>query len=200
MIVIYSITFIIFLLLLLFKEIHKIRIPSFFGFFAVIICLLILFGQSFDYYKNYWNNIYDQNYDKTWMNLYDIKKGFDENFFFFRTFSTLFFCFNYHTGLIPVCSTLRKNKFETKNKVLKRSLFSYTLIFFLFGTIGFFSCPIDTPDLIILRYKLYSSDWIIKIGRGLIVLSLLMKIPINFKVYRITVYSLFMEQPESYNN
>lgn len=198
-IVIYSIAFVIMLLLFGFKEIHKIRIPSFFGFFAVIICLLILIGQSYYYIKNYWENIYDENNPETWMNLYNIKSGFDSDFYFFRTFCTIFFGFNYHTGVIPVCSTLKKTAFRTKNKILKRSLISYTIFFFLFGTIGFLTCPIKTPDVIILRYKLFSSDWLINVGRGLIILSLLLKIPINFNSFKISFYSLLTDQPDQNN-
>lgn len=196
-IVIYSIAFVIMLLLFLFKEIHKIRIPSFFGFFAVIICLLILIGQSYFYIKNYWEKIYDEKDSSTWMNLYNIQTGFDSDFYFFRTFCTVFFGYNYHVGIIPVCSTLKKNVFRAKNKILKRSLMSYTLIYFLFGTIGFLTCPVKTPDLITLRYKLFSVDWLINIGRGFIVLSLLMKIPINFNSFKISIYSLFADQPET---
>ena len=184
-IVIYSIAFVIMLMLFIFKDIYKIRIPSFFGFFAVIICLIILISQSYFYIKNYWENIYEEKNAETWINLYNIKSGFDSDFYFFRTFTTIFFGFSYHVGIIPVCSTLKKNAFQAKKKILKRSLISYTIIYFLFGTIGFLTCPIKTPDLIILRYKLFSSDWLINVGRGLIVLSLLMKIPINFNSFKI---------------
>ncbi len=195
--VVYSIAFIIILLLLFFKEIHKIRIPSFLGFLSVLICGLILTGQCYFYIKNYWENIYDEKNEDTWMNLYNIGSGFDENFYFFRTITTLFFAYNYHLGLIPVCSSLKKDSYRSKNKVLKRSICSYTLIFFTFATIGYFTAPVKTPDLIILRYKLFSSDWLINIGRGLIVLSILMKLPINFSAFKISVYSLFDSQPEN---
>jgi len=196
-IVVYSFALVILLLLFIFKEIHKIRITSIFGFFGVIICLLIIICQSYFYIKNYWEKIYDEKDSKTWMNFYNIQSGFDSDFWFFRTFCTISYGFCYHIGLVPVCSTLKKNSFQAKNKILKRSVISYTTIYFLFGTIGFLTCPINTPDVIILRYKLFSSDWIINIGRGLIVLSILLKIPINYNSFKISVYSLFTEQPET---
>ena len=150
------------------------RIPSFLGFFSVILCICFLIVQSYWYIKNYWDNIYDINKKNTWINLYNIEEGFDSNFYFFRTFATLFFGFNYHVGIIPVCSSLKKNNIKSKKKILIRSLISYSLIYFISGTIGLLSCPINTPDLIIQRYKLFNSDWLMNIGRSLIIISYMM--------------------------
>ncbi len=72
----------------------------------------------------------------------------------------------------------------------------YSLIFIVFGTIGYLSVPINTPDFMIFRYKIYKSDWLIDIGRFLIMISYLMKLPIMFHVYLTSINSLIFDDPE----
>lgn len=194
--VIYSFGLIIIITLFAFKEIHKIRIPSLIGLFAVFCVILIVVGQAYDYIKFYWNEIYKENDPKTHMNIADISSGFDDNYFFFRTFASLFFGYNYHVGLISIVSTLKKNDIPRKVKIMRRSMISYTTIFLLFGTIGYLSAPINTPDLMIFRYKIYSSDWLIDIGRVFIIISYIMKMPIMYHVYQTSVNSLIFDDPE----
>lgn len=192
----YTYALLLLIIIFCFKEIHNIRFPSFIGLISVAMCILIILGQIYFYIKNYWENIYKADEPDTWINLYNVEKGFDSNLYFFRTFSTLFLGYNYHIGLILLCSSLEKNNLKTKNKIIRRSIFSYTTIFFVVGTAGFFTCPINAPEFIILRYKYFKYDWLINIGRLLIIISYMMKTPINFKAYRISIYNFFTDNPE----
>lgn len=146
--------------------------------------------------KYYWENIYKENDKKTWINFYNISAGFDSNYYFFRTFAALFFGYDYHVGLISVVSTLKKNDVPRKVKVMRRSMFSYTLIYLLFGTVGYLSVPINTPDLMIFREKIYKSDWLIDIGRILTVISYVMKLPIMYNAYQTSANSFLFNDPD----
>jgi amino acid permease len=153
-------------------------------------------GQAYDYINYYWINIYKTDDPKTWLNLFDISTGFDKNFFFFRTFASLLFGLNYHVGLISITSTLKKNDLNRKVKIMRRSMIHYSLIFVLFGTIGYICVPINTPDLIILRNKIYKSDWLIDIGRVFLGISYIMKLPVMMQAFLPSINSLIFDDPE----
>jgi amino acid permease len=163
----------------------------------MIFTIIITITQSYWYIKYYNSNIYKENDPNTWIDYFDIKKGFTKQLYFFRTFANIFFAYSYHAGILPILSTLKKNDIKRKSKIINFSILWYTSMYFLLGVIGFFSYPINTPDLIIQREKIFSSDWIINIGRALIISALILKFPVNFKPFKLHLYTILFYNKEN---
>ena len=167
----------------------------------MIITIIIIIIQLYWYINYYWKNTYKENDPNTWIDYFDIKKGFTNQLYFFRTFANIFFAYNYHAGILPITSTLKKNNIKTKSKIINLSIIWYTSMYLLIGIIGFFTYPINTPDLIVQREKIFSSDLLINIGKAFIIFALILKIPVNFKPLKIHLYTiLYNNKKVSYEN
>jgi len=90
-----------------------------------------------------------------------------------------------------VCSALKNsnNNYRTKNKILNYSIFSYTSIYVVVGILGFLSCPVDTPDLIIQRQKIFGDDYVMDIAKVVVVVASVLKIPVNFNTFKLSLFN-----------
>ena len=62
-----------------------------------------------------------------------------------------FFSYTCHIGAFPVYKSLKNNISRRINKVFRRSILLDTFIYISVGVAGFFTAPVDTPQLIIYR-------------------------------------------------
>lgn len=196
-IVIYSIAFIIVSISLCFPTFHKLTIIPFFCLITMAANVLIILIQSYWYIPYYWENTYNENDKETYVDLFNLKKGFNKDLFFIRSFANFFFSYNFHSGVLPECSSLKKNDLTRKGRILNRSITWYTSIYILVGVLGFLSWPINTPHLITQREKIFKHDWILDIGKFMIVISLFFKIFINYNSYKIHIFSSFFSEAEA---
>ena len=173
---------------------HRKTFIPFFCLFAMASNVLIILIQSYWYIPYYWENTFNEKDPETWLKYFDFSKGFTEDLFFFRSFANFFFSYNFHSGVLPECSNLKKKDVIRKGKVLNRSISWYTSIYITVGVVGYLSFPINTPHLITQRKKIFNHDYILDIGKFLIVISLLLKIMINFNSYKVHIFSSFFSE------
>jgi amino acid permease len=192
-IIIYSIATLFIIFSIIFREIHKLFSVSIFCLFCMIYSISIIIIESYWYIPYYWNNTYKENDPKTWINYFDFNflKNFDK-LYFFRMIANLFFCFNFHNGFLPIINELKQKDLIKKNKVINLIIIWFTIIYLTVGILGFLSLPLNTPNVIVQRKKIFSNDWIMNIGKILIILSLLMKTPTNFVTYNSNLFFLII--------
>lgn len=193
-IVIYSVALYTILMSVCFPTFHKNGFIPFFCLFAMATNVCIILSQSYWYIPNYWENTFKENDKDTWLDFFDFKKGFTKDLFFFRSFANFFFCYNFHSGVLPECSSLKKNDVTRKGRILDRSILWYTFIYCLIGVFGYLSYPINTPHLITQRKKIFLYDHILDAGKILIVISLLLKILINFNSFKVHIFNSFFNE------
>lgn len=179
------------------ENISKMWFTSTFGVLAMILNVIIITLESPFYIYNYWNTLYKENDEKTHLNIFNIAKGFDpQHFYFFLGSSTIMYAFGCHYGAFPIYKSLKNNVFRRIEKVIRRSLILDTVLFLIVGILGYLTHPINTPDLIIDRYKYFGSDWIMTFGKFVLVFGLLFKIPVSFNSFRISLVTLLFEDGE----
>jgi amino acid permease len=188
--VMYGLAFIIVLPLCLLKDISKMRFNSIFGVISLMFLVLIIIIQTPWYFSDYINNKYDPNDLTTHLNIWDISKGFTEKFYFFKGTATLFYAYSCHIGAFPVYKGLNNRISRRIQKVFARSIILDGSFYAIVGLTGYLSDPINTPALIIERYKLFSSDIVMTIGRIAFIFTLIMKIPANYNSFRLTLVGM----------
>jgi len=192
--IMYGLAFIVVLPLCLLKDISKMRFNSIFGVISLIFLVFIIIGQTPSYINDYWNNKYKIEDPDTHLNIWDISKGFTDKFYFFKGTATLFYAYSCHMGAFPVYKSLNNNISRRIQKVFGRSIILDGTLYAIVGLSGYLSNPIGTPPLIIERYKLYSNDIIMTIGRIAFIFTLIMKIPANYNSFRLALLGLFSKQ------
>ena len=97
---------------------------------------------------------------------------------------TVFYAFSCHVGAFPVLQTLHNPIERRQKKVIRRAIYIDIISYLIIGASGYLTQPINTPDLIIEREKLFNTDWIMTIGQILFILTLLAKISANYNALR----------------
>lgn len=189
-IVMISTSLVVILPLNLLKDITKLRFTSIFGIFCLFVVIIIMIFQLPDYIEFYWKEKYNRYEENTWINWYDISKGFNYKLLFFKVMGTLYYCYNCHMGLFPVYEKLRLSSEKRINKVITRSIILDGTLYIIIGIVGYLTQPYNTPNFIIEREKI-GNDIIMTIGRVLTIFLILFKIPANYNALRISVFELF---------
>ena len=177
----------------LLKDISKMRFTSLFGIVSLLYAIGVVVFQSFSFYSDYKKNIYKEDDPSTHPNYYDITVALKPDLKIFSCLATIFFSYTCHIGAFPVYSTLKNNISRRVNKVFRRSILLDTFIYLCVGIAGFFTAPIDTPQLIIYRKSIYKNDVFMSIARIGIVISLIMNTPPNYNSFRISFFEVFFK-------
>lgn len=198
--IMYSVALIIIMPLCLLKNISKMRFNSIFGVFSLFLLIIIIIVETPWYFKDYLERIYKENDETTHLNIWDISKGFTEKLYFFKGTATLFYAYSCHYGAFPIYKELKNNVIRRIQKVFARSIILDGTFYIIVGLSGYLSNPINTPDLIIERYKYFDSDIVMTLGWIAFIFTLIMKIPANYNSFRITLIHLFGYEDSNISN
>ena len=171
--------------LCLLKNISKMRYASMFGIFNLFFLIFIVVIESPFYIKH---NFFD---NKTKINFIDITVGFKKDMKILQTIATLFYAFSCHVGVFPVLNTLRDPSPKRINIIFKNSIILDISCYLIIGFFGYLTQPIDTPDLIIERKKLFKNDFLMIIGQICFIFTLIAKISANYNALRSCLINLF---------
>jgi len=179
------------------KDISKLSFSSFFGVFTLVIIIIIVAIQSPWYIQDYWNNKYIENDPKTHLHLVDLSVGFiTPTLYFFRGMATVFYSFCCHYSAYPVLKTLENRTEDKIKKILRTTIILAVMLYLIVGNTGYLSNPLNTPPLIIERYKLFSNDIVITIARMLFIITVAAKIPTAYNSFRLSVLELVFKSNE----
>ena len=184
-IICYLIAAIILSPLCLLKNISKMRYASMFGIFSLFFLIFIVVIECPFYIKyNFFDN-------KTKINFIDVISGFKGDMKILQAISTLFYAFSCHVGVFPVLNTL-KNPIPQRIKLLfKKSILLDISCYLMIGISGYLTQPINTPDLIIERRKIFNNDFLMIIGQICFIFTLIAKICANYNALRSCLINLF---------
>lgn len=181
----------------LLKDVTKLRFTAILGITNLIVILLIIIIQSPNFISFYWKNIYDESNPKTYVNWYDVGKAFDANLYFFKGSATFFFSYTCHLGFHPVFEKLKLKDDRRTVKVITRAILLDGTIYLLIGIFGYLTQPFNTPSLIVNRNKIPdTNDVIMIIGRFLLIIMIIFKIPSNYNPLRISIFQILFDTTE----
>ena len=180
----------------LLKDISKMRFTSLFGIITLLYAIGVVVCQSFSFYSYYKKNIYKKDDPSTHPNYYDITIALKPDLKIFSCLATIFFSYTCHIGAFPVYKSLKNNISRRINKVFRRSILLDTFIYVSVGVAGFFTAPVDTPQLIIYRKSINKNDIYMSVARIGIALSLIMNTPPNYNSFRISFFEVFFKTNE----
>ena len=170
--------------LCLLKNISKMRYASMFGIFSLFFLIFIVVIECPFYIKyNFFDN-------KTKINLIDIISGFKGDMKILQAISTLFYAFSCHVGVFPVLNSLKNPTPKRINLLFKRSIILDISCYLIIGISGYLTQPIDTPDLIIERKKIFKNDFLMIIGQICFIFTLIAKICANYNALRSCLINL----------
>ena len=192
-VVCYGIAILLLTPLCLLHNASKMRYASTFGIISLFLLIIIVVAECPFYIKEY---IYD---DDVELNYYDIISGLKGDMKLLQSIITVFYAFSCHTGAFPVLSTLYNPTEKRQKKVIRRAIYIDIISYLIIGASGYLTQPINTPDLIIERNKLFNSDWIMTIGEICFILTLLAKISANYNALRSCLLVLFGYDPANFS-
>ena len=122
--------------------------------------------------------------------LIDIISGFKGDMKILQAISTLFYAFSCHVGVFPVLNSLKNPTPKRINLLFKRSIILDISCYLIIGISGYLTQPIDTPDLIIERKKIFKNDFLMIIGQICFIFTLIAKICANYNALRSCLINL----------
>ena len=184
LIVCYGITILILFPLCQLKNISKMRYASTFGIISLFFLMLIVVFECPFFIKK---NIVEENQE---INYYDVVTGLKGDMKFLQSLATLFYAFSCHVGTFPVLNTLANPTLKRQYKLINRAIFLDVFCYLIIGITGYLSQPLETPDLIIERNKIFDNDIVMTIGEMLFVFTLITKISANYNALRACIVYL----------
>ena len=190
----YGISFIILYPLCLLKNASKMRYASTFGILSLFFLIFIVVIECPFYIKKH---IIEE---KQELNYYDIISGLKGNMKLLQSINTVFYAFSCHVGVFPVLQTLHNPTEKRTKKVIHRAIYIDIISYLIIGATGYLTQPINTPDLIIERNKLFDNDWLMVIGQICFIMTLLAKISANYNALRSCILVLLNFNPNNFPN
>jgi len=190
-VVCYGIMILFLLPLCLLHNASKMRYASTFGIISLFLLIIIVVAECPFYIIDHINN------DKFELNYFDILSGLKGDMKLLQSIVTVFYAFSCHVGAFPVLLTLHNPIERRQKKVIRRAIYIDIISYLIIGASGYLTQPLNTPDLIIERDKLFNSDWIMTIGEICFILTLLAKISANYNALRSCI--LVLLGYDSYN-
>ena len=174
----------------LIKDVSRLRIISLIGVVAIFFLILIIIFQSKDYITS----------DKMEndINYFDLTKGLKDKFDALNFISTIFYASCFHIGCVPVLNTLKNNVRRRINKAIRRTVLLDIFLYLIIAVIGYFTCPINTPSLIIQRPPIPEdgSDILMSLGKLGLVFTFFTKLPNTYSSLRITIFDKLFNTTE----
>ena len=189
----YGVAGIILLPLCLLKNASKMRYASTFGIFSLFFLIFIVVIECPFYIKKY---IIEENQE---INYFDILSGLKGNMKLLQSIVTVFYAFSCHVGTFPVLQTLYKPTEKRSKKVLRRAISIDIICYLIIGAAGYLTQPLNSPDLIIERNKIFENDWLMTIGEICFILTLLAKISANYNALRACILVLFHYDTDNFS-
>ena len=189
----YGITGVILLPLCFLKDASKMRYASTFGIFSLFFLIIIVVIESPFYIKKY---IIEE---KNEVNYYDILSGLKGNMKLLQSIVTVFYAFSCHVGAFPVLQTLHNPTERRSKKVLRRAISIDIICYLIVAAAGYLTQPLNSPDLIIERNKIFDNDWLMTIGEISFIITLLAKISANYNALRSCILVLFHYDTENFS-
>lgn len=177
-VVCYGITIICLLPLCLLHNASKMRYASTFGIASLFLLIIIVVAECPFYIHDYIDN------GNLELNYFDIISGLKGDMKLLQSIITVFYAFSCHVGAFPVLQTLKNPIERRQKKVIRRAIYIDIISYLIIGASGYLTQPINTPDLIIERNKLFNSDWLMTIGEICFIITLLAKISANYNALR----------------
>jgi amino acid permease len=190
-VVCYGIMILFLLPLCLLHNASKMRYASTFGIISLFLLIIIVVAECPFYIIDHINN------DKFELNYFDILSGLKGDMKLLQSIVTVFYAFSCHVGAFPVLQTLHNPIERRQKKVIRRAIYIDIISYLIIGASGYLTQPLNTPDLIIERDKLFNSDWIMTIGEICFIVTLLAKISANYNALRSCI--LVLLGYDSYN-
>ena len=126
------------------------RYSSTFGIISLFLLIIIVVAECPFYIYDYIND------DKLELNYFDIVSGLKGNMKLLQSIITVFYAFSCHVGAFPVLLTLHNPTEKRQKKVVRRAIYIDIISYLIIGASGYLTQPLNTPDLIIERNKLFS--------------------------------------------
>ncbi|MCQ2816018.1 MAG: amino acid transporter [archaeon] len=182
------------------KEVSKMSIFSTFGIGTLFVLVFIIIGECPFFIKHYFEKEYKKEDKSTHLNIYDISKGFNSDMDFLKAVATLFYAYTCQAGAMPIINSLKVQTKQNVDKIFKTSIAIDVVVYLIIGITGYLTQPIDTPDLIIERKNIFSSDWVMVIGRIAFIITLCPKICNNYNALRCSMLTLLGYDTKNYPN
>ena len=176
------------------KDVSKMRYASTFGMISLFILIFIIVVECPFFIKE---NIVKK---KQSLNYYDILPGLKGNMKLLQSIVTLFYAYACHVGAFPVFESLHKPTQKRVNKLLNRAITIDIVCYLIIGAAGYLSQPLSTPDLIIERDKIFSSDWLMTLGNFFFMFTLIAKICVNYNAQRSSILILLGYKSNEFPN
>ncbi len=188
-IICYGINLLLILPFCLKKNMSEMKLLTYIGVISLVFVVLIIICQSPFYIKHYYDEIYKKNDKNTYLNIYDLSKGWDKELNLIRPFITLFFAYASQIAVFPIINTVKDRTKKKVDKIFYLSSIIDGSIYIIIGILGYLTQPIDTPDLIIERKSIFKNDYFMIIARILLILTVLGKIAPIYNSARVTIIS-----------
>ena len=197
----YIIAFVSFFPFCIPRDLAKIALISIIGIFALFYAILLVCIQ-FPWFYTYYNKYtWDENNPQTWVNWYNIDRGFDKYFEFFAAVTNLIYLFGFQYGALPVYKSLKNNDYRRIRKVAMRSTVLITIVIWLTCIFGYLTAPYDSPELIIYRSSkgVLNNDWMMIVGKIGVLIAVIFSYPTIYTGFRISMFQLILRRVE-YSN
>ena len=185
--------FILFPLCIL-RNISKMRYASTFGVISLFFLMIIVVFECPFFIKK---NIFEE---KQTINYYNIIPGLQNDMKFIKSVCTIIYAFSCHVGTFPVLKTLTNPSERRQKKVINRAILVDIVCYLIVGFSGYFTQPLNTPDLIIERNKIFSNDFLMTIGQIFFIFTLIAKTCANYNALRACILFLLGFHLDNFSN
>ena len=190
----YGIAIFILFPLCILKNISKMRYASTFGVISLFFLMIIIVFECPFFIKK---NIFEE---KQSINYYDIIPGLKGNMKFIQSVCTIIYAFSCHVGTFPVLKSLTDPTERRQKKVINRAILLDIICYLIVGFSGYFTQPLNTPDLIIERNKIFNNDFLMTIGQIFFIFTLIAKTCANYNALRACILFLLGFNLEKFSN